>query len=255
MVSLEPYLVQAEQPQLSHLTGVVLQWCDHLHSLALGLLQQVNGFLVLKAQPCTRCSRRALTRAKWRDQSPQSTRRSCLLWWSPGWGWLSGLWAFTDESHWAVCWWTPWNHSPWSVPYLVHNSAWDCPHPSAGPCTLPCWSSWGLHKSLSPACQEPSGWHPFQQCGDCTALLGVTGKADEGTSDPAVHGASKDATMHQSQYWHLRNATCHWFPLGYQAIDHLFEWGHPDDFFMHKVAHSSCLPSLETKTLLVTMTL
>jgi len=39
--------------------------------------------------------------------------------------------------------------------------AWDCPDPSAGPCTWHCWTSWGWHGPTSQACLGSSGWNPF----------------------------------------------------------------------------------------------
>ena len=39
--------------------------------------------------------------------------------------------------------------------------AWDCPDPGTGPCTWPCWTSWGSHGPTSQACSGPSGRHPI----------------------------------------------------------------------------------------------
>ena len=38
-----------------------------------------------------------------------------------------------------------------------------CPNLGAGPCTWPCWTSWGSHRPTSPDCPHPSGWHPVPQ--------------------------------------------------------------------------------------------
>jgi len=46
---------------------------------------------------------------------------------------------------------------------------------------------------------------------DCTTQLGVVGRLVEGTLNPTV----KDVKQHRSQYWPLRNTTCHWSPLGH----------------------------------------
>ncbi|GAB0192530.1 hypothetical protein GRJ2_001718300 [Grus japonensis] len=61
---------------------------------------------------------------------------------------------------------------------------------------------------------------PSLQSIDHTTQLGVVSNLAEGALDPAVHIADKDVKQCQSQYRPLRNATRHWSPLGYQAVDH-----------------------------------
>ncbi|GAB0205260.1 hypothetical protein GRJ2_002991600 [Grus japonensis] len=60
---------------------------------------------------------------------------------------------------------------------------------------------------------------PSLQCVSCTTQLGVVGKLAEGALSPTVHVTDKDVEQCRSQYQLLRNATCHWSPLGYQAVD------------------------------------
>jgi len=47
------------------------------------------------------------------------------------------------------------------VLYPVCINTWDCPGPSATPCTWPCWTSLDSHGPSSPACPGPSAWLPF----------------------------------------------------------------------------------------------
>ena len=54
---------------------------------------------------------------------------------------------------------------------------------------------------------------------NCTIHLGVVGKLAEGALNPTVCVTDKDVKQRQSQYWSLRNAICHWSPLGRQAFD------------------------------------
>ncbi|GAB0191166.1 hypothetical protein GRJ2_001581900 [Grus japonensis] len=61
---------------------------------------------------------------------------------------------------------------------------------------------------------------PSLQRVDRTTQIGVISKLAEGTLDPTVHVANKDVKQCLSQYQPLRNATCHWSPLGHKAIDH-----------------------------------
>ncbi|GAB0197840.1 hypothetical protein GRJ2_002249400 [Grus japonensis] len=60
---------------------------------------------------------------------------------------------------------------------------------------------------------------PSLQHVDCITQLGVVGKLAEGALDPIVHVADKDVKQCRSQYRPLRNATCHWSPLGHRAVD------------------------------------
>jgi len=56
---------------------------------------------------------------------------------------------------------------------------------------------------------------PSLQCVDGTTQLGVTSKLAEGALNPNVHVTNKDIKQCWSQYQPLRNATCHWSPLGH----------------------------------------
>lgn len=56
-----------------------------------------------------------------------------------------------------------------------------------------------------------------------TTQLGAELKLAEGELSPTVHVDDKYIKKHLSQYWSLRNATCHWSPLGHQAAT-LWVW-------------------------------
>ncbi|PKU26779.1 hypothetical protein llap_22917 [Limosa lapponica baueri] len=67
--------------------------------------------------------------------------------------------------------------------------------------------------------QVPLDGIPFLQRVNNATQLGV-GKLAKGSLDLIVHVTNKDVKQHWSQYHPLRNAACHWFPFGHQAIDH-----------------------------------
>ncbi|KAK4827563.1 hypothetical protein QYF61_019187 [Mycteria americana] len=71
---------------------------------------------------------------------------------------------------------------------------------------------------LKPVRVPLDGIPPLQHV-DCTTQLGVVGKLAEGALNATVHVADKDVKQHRSQYRPLRNATRHWSPLGYRAVD------------------------------------
>ncbi|GAB0196099.1 cAMP-dependent protein kinase inhibitor alpha [Grus japonensis] len=71
---------------------------------------------------------------------------------------------------------------------------------------------------LQPVKVPLDGIPSLQQVNRSTQLE-VVGKLAEGALDPTVHVSNRDVKQHRSQYRPLRNTTCHWSPLGYQAID------------------------------------
>ena len=98
-------------------------------------------------------------------------------------------------------------------------NTWDCPDPSAAPCTWPYWTSLGFHGPTSPACPGPSGWLPFQ-CTVCTTQPDVICKLAEDALDAIAYVFDEDAEKYQFQDQHLRDTACDWPPPWHRTIDH-----------------------------------
>ncbi|KAK4819180.1 hypothetical protein QYF61_025995 [Mycteria americana] len=84
-VSLEPSLLQAEQPQLSQpfLTAEVFQPSDHLHVPPLDPLQQVDACLVLRTPDLDAVLQGGLSRAEQRGRILSLDLLATLLWMQP----------------------------------------------------------------------------------------------------------------------------------------------------------------------------
>ena len=124
------------------------------------------SFLCWGLQSWTHYSRRGLTRVEWRGRITSFNMLITLLlmqyriklaFWAMGANWWMML-SFSSTS-------TPKSFSSagllsiHSLPSLYLCSG--LPKPMCRPCTWPCWTSWGLHRPTSPACQGPTRWQPF----------------------------------------------------------------------------------------------
>lgn len=119
-------------------------------------------------------------------------------------------------------WWSRWvfhqpssqSLFPWACSQtllcLACRFFWDCCHTVARPCTLHCWTSWGLYLPTSEACQGPSGWHSFPPM----CQLHHSPWCCQQTSAPEGHRLSLVSTYTRS----------HW--------PQVFVWG---QFFIHQV--------------------
>lgn len=79
--------------------------------------------------------------------------------------WLSGLQVHIASWGWVFQQPIPQGPSPQGCSQFILCPACmcasDCPSPGSGSCTCPCWTSRGLHRPTSQACQIPYRWHLF----------------------------------------------------------------------------------------------
>ena len=91
-----------------------------------------------------------------RSRGAESPPSPCCFWCSPGYGWLSGLWAHTGSLCPAFHPPVPPSRSPQGCSQSFHPPACidsrSCSDPDADHCTSPYWSSWGSHRLTSRAC-------------------------------------------------------------------------------------------------------
>jgi len=109
----------------------------------------------------------------------------------------------------------------WSEGVLlpVCTLVWDCPNPSATPCTWPFTTSLVLHRPTFQTCPCLSGWYPSFCCTDCTNQLGAISKLAAGTLNPTIYVLDKYVEEHLSQDRPLGDTICHQPPPACRAID------------------------------------
>ncbi|KAK4818782.1 hypothetical protein QYF61_019128, partial [Mycteria americana] len=225
-VSSEPSLLQAEQPQLSQpvFIGEVLQPSDHFCGPSLDSLQQVHVLLMLGApeQDAVLQVGSHESRVEGENHLPRPPGHACFDAVQDKVGFvgckctLPGHVELLINQHAQVLLLraalNPFSTQPVFVLWIVPTHAQDLALGLAE-----------LHEvrtgpPLKPV-NVPLDGIPSLQRVDHTTQLGVIGKLAEGALNPTVHVTDKDVKWCQSQYRPLRNDTCHWCPLGHQAID------------------------------------
>ncbi|KAK4825808.1 hypothetical protein QYF61_002413 [Mycteria americana] len=222
-VSLQPSLLQAEQPQLSQpvFTAQVLQPSDHFCGPPLDSLQQVHVFPVLRApeldavlQPRIRlgCKRTLLAHVQlFIHQYPQVlVFRAALNPFIPQPVLMVGV-ALTQVQDPALG--------------LVEP-----PEVHMGP--------------LLQLVQVPLDGIPSLRPVNRSTQLGVICKLAEGALDPSVYVTDEDIKQYWSQYGPLRDTTCHRSPSGHGAIDHC-----PLDATIQPIPHPPSSPPIKSISL------
>ncbi|KAK4829762.1 hypothetical protein QYF61_006486 [Mycteria americana] len=225
-VSLQPSLLQAEQPQLSQpvFIGEVLQPSDHFHGPPLDSLQQVHVLLMLGAPELD-----TVLQVGWHKSRVEGENHH------PRPAGHASFDAAQDTVDFLGCKRTLLSHvellidqhpqvlllraalNPFSTqPVFVLGIA----PTHVQDLALGLFELHEVHTvpPLKPV-KVPLDGIPSLQHVDRTTQLGVIGKLAEGALNPTVHVTNKDVKQRWSQHRPLRNATHHWSPLGYQAID------------------------------------
>ncbi|KAK4821719.1 LOW QUALITY PROTEIN: hypothetical protein QYF61_000262 [Mycteria americana] len=188
-VSLQPSLLEAEQPQLSQAVfiGEVLQPSDHLHGPPLDSFQQVHVLLTLGPPELNAVLQPGIWLAFW----AASTDCHIML-----------SFSSTNTPKAAL---NPFSAQPVFVLGIALTHVQDL-----------ALGLVDLHEvCMGPPLLVPLDGMPSLQHVDRTTQLGVIGKLDEGALNPTVHVANKGVKQHQSQYRPLRSTTHHWSPLGH----------------------------------------
>ncbi|PKU40461.1 hypothetical protein llap_9237 [Limosa lapponica baueri] len=216
-VSLEPSLLQAEQPQLSQpvLIAEVLQSSDHHGGPPLDSFQQVH-VLCWEAQSWTLYSRWGSheSGADGQNHLPQPAGHdSCDA--AQGTGGFLGYQCTLLHPQVLLlrAALNPFSAQPVFVLGIAPTQVQDL---ARGLVEL-----YEVHTGppLKPV-QDLLDDIPSIQCVDRTTQLGVVSKLAEGVLNSTVHVSNKDVQQHWSQFQPLRNATHQWSPLGLRAIDH-----------------------------------
>ncbi|KAK4823457.1 hypothetical protein QYF61_002293 [Mycteria americana] len=223
-VSLKPSLLQAEQPQLSQpvFIGEVLQPSDHLRGPPLDSLQQVDVLLMLGAPELNAVLQAGSRKSRIEGQNhlPQPAGHASFDAAQDTVGFLGckrtlpGHVELLINQHPEVlllrATLNPFSAQPVFVLGIAPTHVQDL---ALGLCEV------HTGPPLKPV-KVPLDGIPSHQCVNRTTQLGVVGRLAEGALDPTVHVTDKDVKQHWSQYQPLRNATCHWSPLGHRAVDH-----------------------------------
>ena len=221
-ISLEPSLLQTEQPQLSQpfFTGEVFHSSDNFCVPPLDPLQQLHGFPVLRAPELDaglHVGSHAQSRAEGQNRLPQPAAHASFD-------------AAQDTAGLLGCEHLLMGHVDLLVP---HHPQVLLLRPALNPFSAyPVFVlviapthvqdlAFGLERlevCTGPPLkdvQDPPDGIPSLQHNGCTTQLGVIGKFADGRFNTIVHVPNKDVKHHQSQYRPLRNATHYWSPLGH----------------------------------------
>ncbi|GAB0186614.1 mitochondrial enolase superfamily member 1 [Grus japonensis] len=225
-ISLESSLLQAEQSQLSQpvLIGQVLQPSDHLHGPPLDLLQQFHVLCMLGTPELDTVLQVGShqNRVEGQDHLPLPAGHASFDAAQDTVGFLgckrtlpAHVELFINQHPQVLLLRAAFN--PFlAQPVVVLGIA--LTHMQDLALGLVELHEFRMGPPLQPV-KVPLDGIPSLQRVNHTTQLGVIGKLAEGALDPTVHVTDKDVKQHWSQYRPLRNTTCHWCPLGSQAID------------------------------------